>query len=183
MSRSKCLIFQAVLAIVAVLILTTAIFAKPLRFSSIQSPLVLMTQKDTTINCENRRPEVMKPEDIRRMIQSARNAWMTGDSEAWAALFSTDGRVIVHGNRWVGQDAIRKSLTDFAAGSASVKIDIRRIMIDGNQAVVEWYWQDRDKAGRRNQADDAIVIDFKANHIIRWREYIDNKTLTLLPRE
>jgi uncharacterized protein (TIGR02246 family) len=125
----------------------------------------------------------MRPEDIRRMIQSARNAWMTGDSEAWAALFSTNGRVIVHGNRWVGLDAIRKSLTDFAAGSASVKIDIRRIMIDGNQAVVEWYWQDRDKAGRRNQADDAIVIDFKANHIIRWREYIDNKTLTLLPRE
>jgi uncharacterized protein (TIGR02246 family) len=162
MSRSKCPILQAILAIVAVLILTTAISARPLRFSNIQSPLVLMTQKDTTINCENRRPEVMKPEDIRRMIQSARNAWMTGDSEAWAALFSTDGRVIVHGNRWVGQDAIRKSLTDFAAGSASVKIDIRRIMIDGNQAVVEWYWQDRDKAGRRNQADDAIVIDFDA---------------------
>lgn len=125
----------------------------------------------------------MKPEDIQRMIQNARNAWMAGDAEAWAALFSTDGEVIVHGNRWVGQDAIRKALADFAAGSSSVKIDIRRIIIDGNQAVVEWYWQDQDKAGRRNQADDAIVIDFKANRIIRWREYIDNKTPKILPSE
>jgi uncharacterized protein (TIGR02246 family) len=183
MSRSKYFIIQAALAIVAMLILTTAIFARPLQFSSIQSPLVLMTQKNTAINRENRRPGVMKPEDIQQMIQNARNAWIVGDAEAWVALFSADGEMIVHGNRWVGQDAIRNAFTDFAAGSASVKIDIRRIMIDGNQAVVEWYWQDWDKVGRRNQADDAIVIDFKANRIIRWREYIDNKTPTLLPRE
>jgi uncharacterized protein (TIGR02246 family) len=132
---------------------------------------------------ENRYPgaiKVMKPEAIQSLIQSARVAWVKRDAYAWANLFVPDGEMIVHGHHWVGQDAIRKSLKDFAAGVAEVKIDIRRIMIEGNQAAVEWHWQDQDKAsGRRSQADDAIVIDFKANRIARWREYIDKETPAL----
>lgn len=119
----------------------------------------------------------MKPEAIQSLIQSARVAWVKRDANAWANLFVPDGEMIVHGNRWVGQDAIRKSLADFAAGVAEVNIEIRRILIEGNQAAVEWHWQDQDKAsGRRSQADDAIVIDFQANRIARWREYIDKET-------
>jgi uncharacterized protein (TIGR02246 family) len=118
----------------------------------------------------------MKPEEIRSLIQKAGDAWMAGDADGWAALFIPDGEFIVPGNRWVGQEEIRKAASDFAS-NYTVKINIRRIIIEGNQAVVEWHWQDTEKAtGRLSQADDAIVVDFQAGQISRWREYIDTKT-------
>ncbi len=118
----------------------------------------------------------MTPAQIQQLIQTARDAWIAGDADAWAGLFIPNGEMIVHGQRWVGQAEIRKALSDFTAGTAGVKIEIRRIIIDGNQAVVEWDWQDQDKAGRLSQAEDVIVIDFAADRIRRWREYIDKET-------
>lgn len=119
----------------------------------------------------------MKSEEMRSLIQQAAQAWMLGDADAFASLFVTDGEFIVPGNRWVGQAEIRQAAADFASTHSEVKISIRRMIIEGNQAVVEWYWQDKENAtNRRTQADDAIVVDFKADRISRWREYIDTQT-------
>ncbi len=119
----------------------------------------------------------MPPEAIQAIIHQARDAWVNGDAEAFASLFTPDGELIVPGNRWVGPDAIRDVAAGFSASAAEVKIEIRRILITGNQALVEWYWEDVDKAsGKQNRADDAIVVDFAAGRIQRWREYIDSQT-------
>jgi uncharacterized protein (TIGR02246 family) len=121
----------------------------------------------------------MQPEEIHALIQQARDAWVNGDADAFANLFTPDGELIVPGNRWVGPEAIREVAASFAAGASDVKIEIRRILVMGNQAVVEWYWEDTEKAsGRRNRADDAIVVDFTGGRIQRWREYIDAQTPT-----
>jgi len=117
------------------------------------------------------------PEQIQAMVRQARDSWVNGDADAFAALFTSDGEVIVPGKQWVGRDAIRKAAADFATYASNVKIDIRQIIIEGDRAAIEWYWEDTEKAtGRRNRADDAIIADFVAGKIKRWREYIDSKT-------
>lgn len=119
----------------------------------------------------------MNQEDIRVLIEKARDAWVAQDADALAQLFTSDGELIVPGKRWQGQEKIREEVTQFAQQSSNVKIDIQRIIIEGSQAVVEWYYEDTEKAsGNRNKADDVIVVDFKEGRISRWREYIDTKT-------
>jgi uncharacterized protein (TIGR02246 family) len=119
----------------------------------------------------------MKPEEIRERIQQAANAWMTGDADAFAELFIPNGEFIVPGDRWSGRGAIRQVAADFAAAYADVQIEIRRIVVDGNSAVVEWHWQETAVAtGKRGVADDAIAIDFHNGFISRWREYIDTQS-------
>ena len=115
----------------------------------------------------------MTSEQCRSIIQQAAEAWITGDADTFASLFLPDGEFIVPNNRWVGVAKIRQVIADFAA-DYEVKIAIRSSIVEGNQAVVEWYWEDKEKAtGKCNQADDAIVVDFRAGKISRWREYID----------
>lgn len=116
------------------------------------------------------------PVEIRAIIQQARDAWVNGDADAFASLFTADGEFLVPGNRWVGQAAIRQVAAEFAANSVGVTVEIRRIIVEGNQAVVEWDWEDTDSSGRRNRADDVIVVDFVDGQISRWREYIDTQT-------
>ncbi len=119
---------------------------------------------------------LMTAEEIRSLIKQAGDSWVRGDAAAFAALFAIKGEFIVPGKRWLGRSEIEKAAADFAL-AYDVKVEIRRIMVDGNQALVEWYWEDREKAtGVRNQADDAIVIDFENGQIVRWREYIDSET-------
>jgi uncharacterized protein (TIGR02246 family) len=119
----------------------------------------------------------MKPEDIRIAIEKARAAWVDRDADALAQLFTHDGEIIVPGSRWQGQAKIREELAHFARQYSDVKIEIRRIIIEGDRAAVEWHYEDTEKAtGRRQKTDDAIVIDFKDGRISRWREYFDEKT-------
>jgi uncharacterized protein (TIGR02246 family) len=122
-------------------------------------------------------PDAMTPQAIQAAIAQARQAWITGDAEAFSALFTANGELIVPGQRWQGRDAIRHVLSEFAATHTNVEIEIQRIMIDSHQATVEWTWQDTEIAtGKRSQAEDAIVVDFVEGQISRWREYIDTKT-------
>lgn len=129
-------------------------------------------------NCEIvSRVHNRQPEEMRFIIQQARDAWVKGDAEAFASLFSPDGEFIVPGNRWVGREAIQKIAADFATSHSEVKIEIKRIIVESDRAVAEWHWEDRENAtGRLSKADDAIVVDFQAGQIVRWREYIDTAT-------
>lgn len=117
------------------------------------------------------------PEQIWAIVRQARDSWINGNADAFAALFTPDGEFIVPGQKWVGREAIRKAAADFATYASNVKIDLRQTIVEGDRAAVEWYWEDTEKAtGRRNRADDAIIADFVAGKIKRWREYIDSKT-------
>jgi uncharacterized protein (TIGR02246 family) len=121
--------------------------------------------------------QAMQPEAIRAIIQQAGQAWVTGNADAFAALFTTDGEFVVPGQRYQGTEAIRAVAAGFAATNSNVQVEIRRIIIDGDQAVVEWHWQDTETVtGKHSNADDAIVVDFQAGKISRWREYIDAAT-------
>ena len=119
----------------------------------------------------------MEQEDMKALIEQARDAWVARDADALAQLFTPNGELIVPGQRWRGKAKIRQEVTRFAQQYSDVKIDIRRIIVKDNQAAVEWYYEDTEKAtGFRNKVDDAIIVDFKDGHISRWREYFDTKT-------
>jgi uncharacterized protein (TIGR02246 family) len=118
-----------------------------------------------------------KQAEIRTLINQARDAWVTRDAEALAQLFTLDGEIIVPGQRWQGQVKIREEATRFAHHYSDVKIDIKRIIVEDNQASVEWDYEDTEKATNlRNKANDVIIVDFKDGQISRWREYFDSKT-------
>jgi uncharacterized protein (TIGR02246 family) len=122
----------------------------------------------------------MNPEAIRSIIQQAALAWSTGNADLFASLFTPDGEFVVPGKIHRGRDAIRQVTQSFADRYSDVKIEIRRIIIDGDQCVIEWYWEDtKTETGARNRAYDAIVVDFKDGLITRWREYIDTKSPSL----
>jgi len=119
----------------------------------------------------------MNKSQIRAIIERAGQSWVDGDAGGFAELFTTDGEFIVPGKRWQGRSAIRDALAGFAANHSDVRVEIKRIVVDGNQAVVEWRWEDtQDDTGVRHTADDAIVVDFEDGRISRWREYIDAKS-------
>lgn len=119
----------------------------------------------------------MKQEDIRTLIKQVRDAWVARDADALVQLFTPDGEIIVPGERWRGRTKIREEVSRFAQQYTDVNIDIRRIIVEDNQAAVEWYYEDTEKAtGLRNKADDVVIVDFKDGRISRWREYFDSKT-------
>jgi uncharacterized protein (TIGR02246 family) len=114
---------------------------------------------------------------MRTTIEAARNAWVRQDTEALVQLFTPDGVLIVPGQRWEGHDRIRESINRFTQSSSNVRIEIKRMIVEGNQAAVEWYYQDVETAtGNLNRADDVIVVDFAGDRISQWREYFDTET-------
>ncbi|MEP0811963.1 nuclear transport factor 2 family protein [Coleofasciculus sp. FACHB-SPT9] len=84
----------------------------------------------------------MNPEDIRIAIAQARDAWIARDGEALAALFTPNGEIIVPGQRWQGQERIRQEVAHFAQQYSDVRIEIQQVIVDGDRAVVEWYYED-----------------------------------------
>jgi uncharacterized protein (TIGR02246 family) len=132
------------------------------------TPLITMTEAKSTPNLSRSRVEAI--------IEAARIAWVTGNADAFANLFTEAGEFVIPGQTYRGRAAIRSVIAEFSETHTHVQIDIQRVMIDGNQAVVEWHWQDTDATGKRTVAEDAIVIDFVETQISRWREYIDEAT-------
>lgn len=119
----------------------------------------------------------MNPAQIRATIQRAGEAWMNGDADGFARLFLPDGELIVPGYRWQGQQAIHNVVAEFSATHGDVNVNIRRILVEGDSAFVEWVWEDTEtQTGKRTQAEDAIAVDFEQGQIRRWREYIDTES-------
>ncbi|MCG6134263.1 MAG: nuclear transport factor 2 family protein [Nostoc sp. LLA-1] len=139
--------------------------------------LIYLTITFNTFNTPAFAQQFMNPQDIRILIEQARDAWVTQDVDAIAQLFTEDGELILPGQRWQGKEKIREELIHFSQQYSDVKIEIHRMIIQGDQAAVEWYYEDTEKAtGHRNKADDVIVIDFQDDLISSWREYFDTQT-------
>ena len=117
---------------------------------------------------------ISSPQEIRAIVERAKNAWIDRDADALAQLFTPDAQLIVPSQRWQGQAQIREEIAKFARQYTDVRITIHRTIVDGNQAAVEWHYEDTETAtGKSSQADDAIVIEVKNGRISYWREYFD----------
>jgi uncharacterized protein (TIGR02246 family) len=129
----------------------------------------LISHMDTALS-----KNTSSPQEIRAIVELAKNAWIARDADALAQLFTPNGELIAPGQRWQGQVKIREEVAKFAGQYTDVKITIHRTIVEGNRAAVEWHYEDTETAtGKRNQADDAIVIEVQNGRISYWREYFD----------
>lgn len=111
------------------------------------------------------------------VIETARNAWLEGDADTFADLFTTSGQMIVPGQSWTGRDSIRVTMRDYSTNFSVISIDIKHTIIEGYRASVEWSWHDMERdTGRQSRADDVIILTFQDALIAQWREYIDRET-------
>jgi uncharacterized protein (TIGR02246 family) len=72
------------------------------------------------------------PQDVRSIVERAKDAWIARDADALAELFTFDGQLIVPGQRWQGRAKIRAEIAKFADRYIDVNITIHRIIIDGD---------------------------------------------------
>ncbi|NEO26573.1 MAG: nuclear transport factor 2 family protein [Kamptonema sp. SIO4C4] len=120
--------------------------------------------------------------ELRTLIKIAADACQTKNAKAFASLFTATGELIIPGYRFVGKEEIEQVTHSYLGACESVTITIQRIIVEGNQAVVEWVWSSVEKeTGKQTYAENAIVVNFKAGAIARWREYSDKKTVNRKP--
>lgn len=162
--------YRAVMQPLLLSLLLVALIGLPVVFSS-TNVLAHWLPKSTS---KSEQISLITPNEVRSLVAKAAASWVTGDAKAFAVLFTPDGEFIVPGQRLIGLAAIQHVATEFAHSHSQVSIKVRRVIVDGQQAVIEWRWEDvENQTGKRTQADDAIVVDFADGKIKRWREYID----------
>lgn len=116
----------------------------------------------------------MRPETIRAIVQQAAHACMNKNAEAFAALFAVNGEIILPGHHLIGKAAIQKITADYLCTFIDIKINIKKIIVEGDQALVEWSWEDTDKnTGKKKYRENAIILEFKSGLISHWKEYRD----------
>lgn len=123
--------------------------------------------------------QVASSHHVQSLIEKARGAWIARDIDALTALFSGNAEFIVPGQRLQGKSSIREELKKFVDRYSDVNITIKRVVTDGNQAAIEWHYEDIQKAtGQHSATDDVIIIEVDQGRICYWREYFDTETLS-----
>jgi len=112
-------------------------------------------------------------EGARALVERQARAWENEDLEAIVADFAPDGVLVSPGGSWQGLDAIRAAAEGFFAGVTDVRIEVTRVLLDGDAGAAEWTWTERRSDGTRRTAEDAVVFELRDGRIARWREYFD----------
>ena len=112
--------------------------------------------------------------DISALVHAQASAWAAGDVDAVAGAFSDPCEFIVPGMRLTHPHEIRRAAETHRARYGDVRVDVQRIISQGDSAAVEWTWTDTDrKTGAVARLQDAIVLRIAKGQLIYWREYLD----------
>ena len=112
--------------------------------------------------------------DIAAIVRVQASAWAAGDADAIAGAFSDPCEFIVPGMRLTHPHEIRRAAEDHRARYRDVRVEVERIISQGDSAAVEWTWTDTDKkTGAVARVQDAIVLRVAKGKLIYWREYMD----------
>lgn len=116
---------------------------------------------------------------IQKLIQKQAQAWQQENVASIVEDFAPDAVFIAGGNTRRGIEAIQESAEDYFRQFTDIQITIKRVIIQDNQAAVEWDWSDRGrKTGQQSTAEDAIIFALTDDSkIIYWREYIETKQI------
>ena len=112
--------------------------------------------------------------DIRALVHAQAAAWVAGDVDAIAGAFSDPCEFIVPGMRLTHPHEIRRAAEDHRVRYKDIRVEVERIISEGDSAAVEWTWTDTDKeTGAVARVQDAIVLRVAKGQLIYWREYLD----------
>ena len=113
-------------------------------------------------------------EGLRAIVEGQARAWAEGDADTIADGFAERCVFIVPGVRLTDPDQVRRAAIDYFAQFKDTSVEIRRMVVDGDTAAVEWRWCHVNRqTGEATRADDAIVLQADDGKIVYWREYID----------
>lgn len=116
----------------------------------------------------------MDREAVRALVERQARAWERADLDAIVADFADDGALISPGGHFQGPAAIRAAAEAFFEQLCDVRVEIMRVLLDGDAGAVEWTWSETRRAdGRRATMEDGIVFTLRGDRIVRWREYFD----------
>ncbi len=71
-----------------------------------------------------------------------------------------------------GREAIRAYLNDLLKGHRNLRVDIQRLGVDGDSAIVEWTWSFRTGDRRVTGQPGASVIQVGPSGIVYHRDYL-----------
>lgn len=115
-------------------------------------------------------------EEIAQMVTRQARAWEEQDVTAIANDFAEDAIFIAAGFRFEGKQRIQQAARDYFNQFHDTSVEIKRIIIGGNEGAVEWNWRDRNRqSGQEGFAEDAIIFEIEDGKIVYWREYIEKK--------
>ena len=112
--------------------------------------------------------------EIRTLVHVQAAAWAAGDADAIAGAFSDPCEFIAPGLWLTHPHEIRRAAEDHRARHSDVRVEVERIISQGDSAAVEWTWTETDKeTGATALVHDAIVLRVARGKLVYWREYID----------
>ena len=115
--------------------------------------------------------------DISALVHAQASAWVAGDADAIAGAFADPCEFIVPGMRLTHPDEIRRAVEDHRIRYRDVRVEVERIIAQGEIAAVEWTWTDTDsQTGATARVQDAIVLRITKGRLVYWREYMDCTT-------
>jgi limonene-1,2-epoxide hydrolase len=114
------------------------------------------------------------------LFERRRNAWVTGDLDAYLALFAPDLVIdIPRRDRIVGRDDYAELVRLSHEHVAPVRFEFHHLAVHGSVVLSEWTIEIEFRAdGRRATYDGMSRCELRDGLIASWREYYDPAQLT-----
>lgn len=121
----------------------------------------------------------MTRDEVWAFLQARARAWERGDQAAILAGYAADAVLIAPGGiRLEGVEALRENNAAYFAAYTDIRVELKRVILDGDEGALEWTWSETRRAdGRRRSVDDAIVFVLRDGKIAYWAEYFDTAAL------
>ena len=106
-------------------------------------------------------------------FEQIREAMEVGDPDWAAVAYAPDAVYYEPANPpHEGREAIRAYLNDLLKGHRNLRVDVQRIGVDGDSAIVEWTWSFRSGDRRVGDQPGASVIQVGPAGIVYHRDYL-----------
>jgi uncharacterized protein (TIGR02246 family) len=119
-------------------------------------------------------PEVPdEPPGPANYFEQLREALEVGDPDWAAAAYAPDAVYYEPANPpHEGREAIRAYLNDLLKGHRNLRVEVRRIGVNGDSAIVEWTWSFRSGNRRVSDQPGASVVQVGPAGIVYHRDYL-----------
>jgi len=106
-------------------------------------------------------------------FEQLREALEVGDPDWAAAAYAPEAVYFEPANPpHEGRESIRAYLNDLLKGHRNLKVDVQRMGVDGDSAIVEWTWSFRNGNRRVSDQPGATVIEIGPAGITYHRDYL-----------
>ena len=120
----------------------------------------------------------MTRDEVWSFLRARARAWETGDLEAIAAGYAPDAVLIAPGGiRLEGIAALRENNARYFAVYTDIRVDLTRVVLDGDEGALEWTWSETRRAdgqrgsggGRGGVEDMDHIGSFDVAEVIHQR--------------